>query len=61
MSTWQIDTKHSAATFTIRHMMSKVRGTVGVVAGTIEGRIKAVPDLTRSLNKDLLAKAKTGR
>jgi polyisoprenoid-binding protein YceI len=37
MSTWQIDTKHSAATFTIRHMMSKVRGTVGVVAGTIEG------------------------
>jgi NitT/TauT family transport system substrate-binding protein len=32
-----------------------------LVAGTIEGRIKTVPDLTRSLNKDLLAKAKTGR
>lgn len=32
-----------------------------LVAGTIEGRIKAVPDLTRSLNKDLLAKAKAGR
>jgi ABC-type nitrate/sulfonate/bicarbonate transport system substrate-binding protein len=32
-----------------------------LVAGTIEGRIKAVPDLTRSLNRDLLAKAKAGR
>jgi len=32
-----------------------------LVAGTIEGRIKAVPDLPRSLNKDLLAKAKAGR
>jgi NitT/TauT family transport system substrate-binding protein len=32
-----------------------------LVAGTIEGRIKTVPDLTRSLNKDLLAKAKASR
>jgi ABC-type nitrate/sulfonate/bicarbonate transport system substrate-binding protein len=32
-----------------------------LVAGTIEGRIKAIPDLSRSLNKDLLAKAKAGR
>jgi ABC-type nitrate/sulfonate/bicarbonate transport system substrate-binding protein len=32
-----------------------------LVAGTIEGRIKAVPDLSRSLNRDLLAKAKAGR
>jgi len=32
-----------------------------LVAGTIEGRIKTVPDLTRSINKDLLAKAKAGR
>lgn len=32
-----------------------------LVAGTIEGRIKAVPDLSRSLNRDLLAKAKAVR
>jgi hypothetical protein len=32
-----------------------------LAAGTIEGRIKAVPDLSRSLNRDLLAKAKAGR
>jgi ABC-type nitrate/sulfonate/bicarbonate transport system substrate-binding protein len=32
-----------------------------LAAGTIEGRIKSVPDLSRSLNKDLLAKAKAGR
>jgi ABC-type nitrate/sulfonate/bicarbonate transport system substrate-binding protein len=32
-----------------------------LVAGTIEGRIKAVPDLSRSLNRDLLAKAKAAR
>jgi ABC-type nitrate/sulfonate/bicarbonate transport system substrate-binding protein len=32
-----------------------------LVAGTIEGRIKAIPDLSRSLNRELLAKAKAGR
>jgi ABC-type nitrate/sulfonate/bicarbonate transport system substrate-binding protein len=32
-----------------------------LVSGTIEGRIKAVPDLSRALNRDLLAKAKAGR
>jgi NitT/TauT family transport system substrate-binding protein len=32
-----------------------------LVAGTIEGRIKAVPDLSRSLNRELLAKAKAAR
>jgi ABC-type nitrate/sulfonate/bicarbonate transport system substrate-binding protein len=32
-----------------------------LVAGTSEGRIKAVPDLGRALNRDLLAKAKAGR
>jgi NitT/TauT family transport system substrate-binding protein len=32
-----------------------------LVAGTIEGRIKAVPDLSRALNRDLLAKAKAAR
>lgn len=37
MTKWEIDPKHSGATFTIRHMLSKVRGTVNVVAGTLEG------------------------
>ena len=37
METYRIDPKHSAAAFTVRHMMSKVRGTVGVVAGELEG------------------------
>jgi ABC-type nitrate/sulfonate/bicarbonate transport system substrate-binding protein len=32
-----------------------------LLAGTIEGRIKAIPDLSRSLNRELLAKAKAGR
>jgi ABC-type nitrate/sulfonate/bicarbonate transport system substrate-binding protein len=32
-----------------------------LVSGTIEGRIKAVPDLSRSLNRELLAKAKAAR
>jgi ABC-type nitrate/sulfonate/bicarbonate transport system substrate-binding protein len=32
-----------------------------LVAGTVEGRIKAVPDLTKGLNKELLQKAMAGR
>ena len=32
-----------------------------LVAGSIEGRIKSVPDLGKALNKDLLAKAKASR
>jgi len=33
---WAIDTSHSNVTFTIRHMMSKVRGQMKVKEGWIE-------------------------
>lgn len=33
--TWTIDPAHSEVAFTIRHMMSKVRGNFGEVSGTI--------------------------
>jgi hypothetical protein len=32
-----------------------------LVAGTIEGRIKAVPDIAKALDKELLRKASQGR
>jgi polyisoprenoid-binding protein YceI len=35
--TWNIDTSHSSAGFSVRHMMvSTVRGTLGPITGTIE-------------------------
>jgi polyisoprenoid-binding protein YceI len=33
---WMIDPNHSTATFTIRHMMAKVRGTISIKEGWIE-------------------------
>ena len=33
---WMIDPNHSSATFSIRHMMSKVRGTISIKEGWIE-------------------------
>jgi polyisoprenoid-binding protein YceI len=37
MATWNLDPAHSAADFTVRHMMvTNVRGTFGAVHGTIE-------------------------
>ncbi|MCB2174206.1 MAG: YceI family protein [Actinomycetales bacterium] len=34
--TWQIETSHSQATFSVRHAgISKVRGSIGIVEGTI--------------------------
>jgi polyisoprenoid-binding protein YceI len=36
-NTWQVDTAHSSAGFSVKHMMvSTVRGTLGPVRGTIE-------------------------
>lgn len=36
-TTWNIDTNHSAATFSVKHMMvSTVRGNMGKVTGTIQ-------------------------
>src|SRR3981081_1090115 len=43
---WAIDASHSSVTFTIRHMMSKVRGQMRVKDGWIE------------VNKDDLTSAK---
>ena len=41
---------------------TQLMGVPDVIAvRTIEGRIKAVPDLTKALNEDLLAKAKASR
>ena len=36
-STWKIDPTHSELSFTIRHMVSKVRGQFDVWTGTIVG------------------------
>jgi polyisoprenoid-binding protein YceI/DNA-binding MarR family transcriptional regulator len=44
--TWSIDSAHSAANFSVKHMMfSTVRGTLGTVTGTI---VEDTSDLTRS-------------
>jgi polyisoprenoid-binding protein YceI len=40
---WAIDPMHSIANFSIRHMMSKVRGTVSVKEGWIEADEKEDP------------------
>lgn len=40
---WAIDPMHSIANFSIRHMMSKVRGTVSVKEGWIEANEKEDP------------------
>ena len=40
---WAIDPAHSIANFSIRHMMSKVRGTVSVKEGWIEADEKEDP------------------
>jgi len=45
MTTWNIDASHTNIGFTIRHLISKVRGTFSALAGTIELDEK---DLTRS-------------
>jgi polyisoprenoid-binding protein YceI len=52
---WRIDSSHSAANFSVRHMMvSTVRGQLGVVSGTIEYDGKDV----RSIKADVVIDAK---
>ena len=37
MTTWQVDSNHSSAGFSVKHMMiSTVRGTLGPISGTVE-------------------------
>jgi polyisoprenoid-binding protein YceI len=45
-TTWNIDQAHSGITFSIRHMLSKVRGRFGKFAGTIKLDDK---DIARSI------------
>jgi polyisoprenoid-binding protein YceI len=54
--TWAIDPGHSAARFSVKHMMvSTVRGTLGKVTGTITYDGKTVASITADVTIDLSA------
>jgi polyisoprenoid-binding protein YceI len=51
---WQIDSSHSAATFSVRHLMvSTVRGRLGKVSGTIEYDGKDVKSVKADVTIDI--------
>jgi polyisoprenoid-binding protein YceI len=51
---WQIDTAHTAAQFSVKHMMvSTVRGTLGKVTGTIDYDGKSVESLKADVSIDV--------
>jgi polyisoprenoid-binding protein YceI len=53
-NSWQIDTNHTAAGFSVKHMMvSTVRGTLGPVAGTIEYDGKSVESVKADVTIDV--------
>src|SRR4051812_6026176 len=53
-NTWTIDTNHSSAGFSVRHMMvSTVRGTLGPVKGTIEYDGKSVDSIKADISIDV--------
>jgi polyisoprenoid-binding protein YceI len=53
-NTWQIDPNHTAAGFSVKHMMvSTVRGTLGPVAGTIEYDGKSVESVKADVTIDV--------
>jgi len=53
-NTWAIDTAHSAAGFSVKHMMvSTVRGTLGPVKGTIEYDGKSVENIKVDVTIDV--------
>ena len=53
-NTWNVDTAHSAAGFSVKHMMvSTVRGTLGPVKGTIEYDGKSVDSLKADITIDV--------
>jgi polyisoprenoid-binding protein YceI len=55
-NTWTIDPGHSAARFSVRHMLvSTVRGTLGKVTGTIEYDGKTVESIKADVMVDLSA------
>jgi polyisoprenoid-binding protein YceI len=61
--TWNVDTSHSAASFTVRHAgISKVRGTVDVTAGTIVvGEDLASSSVTATLDPATIDTKDAGR
>jgi len=53
-NTWSIDSGHSAARFSVKHMMvSTVRGTLGKVTGTIEYDGKTVGSIKADVTIDV--------
>lgn len=53
-NTWTVDTNHSSAGFSVRHLMvSTVRGTLGPVKGTIEYDGKSVESLKADITIDV--------
>jgi polyisoprenoid-binding protein YceI len=52
--TWTIDTNHSSAGFSVRHMMvSTVRGTLGPVKGTIDYDGKSIESIKANVTIDV--------
>ncbi|SRR6266545_874724 len=55
-TTWTVDTAHSAAGFSVKHMMvSTVRGTLGPIRGTIEYDGKSLDSLKADISIDVTA------
>jgi polyisoprenoid-binding protein YceI len=53
-NTWTVDTNHSAAGFSVKHMMvATVRGTLGPVKGTIEYDGKTVESIKTDITIDV--------
>jgi polyisoprenoid-binding protein YceI len=53
-NTWTVDTNHSSAGFSVRHLMvSTVRGTLGPIKGTIEYDGKSVDSLKADITIDV--------
>jgi polyisoprenoid-binding protein YceI len=55
-NTWTVDTAHSNASFSVKHMMvSTVRGTLGPIKGTIEYDGKSLESLKADISIDATA------
>lgn len=53
-NTWQVDTNHTAAQFSVKHMLvSTVRGTLGKVTGTIDYDGKSVETIKADITIDV--------
>ena len=53
-NTWTVDTAHSAAGFSVKHLLvSTVRGTLGPVKGTIEYDGKSLDSLKADITIDV--------